>query len=127
MIDKKKFYEYWKPKPEWDGKKYFMPKVFDTNFRMNVIDNIFINVSWYADYVRKIFGKFSVQLVDLSKIGVKQYICKDQIFDLWEQGIKSDYQLYKWLDKWCEKEITDYINRGRIGLYEIKEMTEVEE
>ena len=122
MIDKKLFYEQWKPKPVYSEakRKYVIPKVMHTDFWLRVQEQIDLHITWDADYARNIFGLFSAQLLDMSKSGSKRQICKDLIIEnLWDKGLSSDYKLYRFIDKWCETEIRDYKIRGCKGVFEL--------
>lgn len=50
---------------------------------------------------------FTLQILDTSKSGYKQYICKDIFFNLKSENINSDYQLYKFINSLLEKYINE--------------------
>lgn len=52
--------------------------------------------------------KASCQLYDNRKSGPKKYICEDLFFDMIEQGVTTDYKLYKFLRDWVQKNVSRY-------------------
>lgn len=50
----------------------------------------------------------SCQLYDNKKSGSGKYITKDLIFDMMEEGVTTDYKLYKFLREWTQKAINAY-------------------
>lgn len=51
-------------------------------------------------------GKFnpmmSAQLIDTTKQGSQKYVVPDLIFNSIEEGVTTDFKLYKYLRKWIE-------------------------
>lgn len=49
---------------------------------------------------QKITHNYTLQIFDRTKSGYEKYLCKDIEFNLINENIKTDYQLYKFI---CEK------------------------
>ena len=50
---------------------------------------------------------FTLQILDSTKSGYEKYLCNDIVFNLAEEGIKTDYQLYKFVNNLVEKNILE--------------------
>ena len=48
---------------------------------------------------QKIEHNYTLQIFDRTKPGYEKYICKHINFNLIQENIKSDYQLYKFINK----------------------------
>lgn len=51
-------------------------------------------------------SNFTMQIIDTTKTGYEKYVCPDIEFDLLAEGIKTDYQLYKFVNNLIEKYIS---------------------
>ena len=47
----------------------------------------------------KINHNYTLQIFDRTKSGYEKYLCKDIEFNLIKENIRSDYQLYKFINK----------------------------
>lgn len=54
---------------------------------------------------QKINHNYTLQIFDRTKSGYEKYLCKDINFNLIEENIRSDYQLYKYINKKINEEI----------------------
>lgn len=50
---------------------------------------------------------FTLQILDTSKTGYEKYVCNDIEFSLLDESIKTDYQLYKFVNSLLEKYINE--------------------
>ena len=94
-LDKKMFYEQLKP-----FQNKYVP--IDISMSINMNQNYYIlNFGWHS-YTPA--GKFNpnayAQFYDFRVSGPKKYICPDLSVDLVAEGIKTDYQLWRYLDRW---------------------------
>lgn len=48
---------------------------------------------------QKIDHNYTLQIFDRTKSGYEKYLCKDIEFNLIKENIKSDYQLYKFINR----------------------------
>ena len=48
---------------------------------------------------QKIDHNYTLQIFDRTKSGYEKYLCKDIEFNLIKENIRSDYQLYKFINK----------------------------
>lgn len=51
----------------------------------------------------KIKLDFLLQIIDSTKSGFEKYMCKDISFNLINENIRSDYQLYKFINRKIEE------------------------
>lgn len=99
MLDKKKFYEQLK---QFTNK--YIPIFID--MRVNENSKYKIILDEYRTTVDKNMKlDFTLQIIDTTKNGYEKYICKDINFNLVKEGITSDYQLYKHIDKILREKI----------------------
>lgn len=90
-LDKKKFYEQLKQ----FNNKYIpifimMPINKDSKYSIVLDEN---------RLAKKIDHNYTLQIFDRTKSGYEKYLCKDINFNLIEENIRSDYQLYKFINK----------------------------
>lgn len=48
---------------------------------------------------------FTLQIIDTTKNGYEQYMCNDIKFNLDDEKIYTDFQMYKWINKKLEESI----------------------
>ena len=90
-LDKNKFYEQLKR----FNNKYIpifimMPINADSKYSIVLDEN---------RIAQKISHNYTLQIFDRTKSGYEKYLCKDINFNLIEENIRSDYQLYKFINK----------------------------
>ena len=66
---------------------------------INLESNIYISLSETRLTSQKIDYNFNLQIYDKTISGPKKYLCKDIEFNLLNENIYSDYQLYKFISK----------------------------
>ena len=99
-LDKKMFYEHLKP----TAKDKYSPIFFDMPINP---DNLRYRLIFDWSSIKP-SGEFnpmmSAQLVDTFKtVGHGKYIVPDLLFNCIEEGVTTDYKLYKYLNAWIEK------------------------
>ncbi|MBQ2389609.1 MAG: hypothetical protein II305_06105 [Clostridia bacterium] len=111
-LDKEYFYEQLKPFSNKYLPIHFDCPISKENLRFRII------FSWHS---RKPNGDFnpimSCQLVDTFKQGIKKYVVPDLIFDCKEEGVTTDFKLYKYLSKWIDNALEGYntdLTKGEI-------------
>ena len=92
-LDKNKFYEQLK------HTKQYIPIYVSMKINNNSKYSIILEENRNTISKEKFSLNFILQIIDRSKIGYEKYVCEDIIFNLLEENIKSDYQLYKFINK----------------------------
>lgn len=90
-LDKKKFYEQLK---QFNNKyiPIFIMMPINSNSKYSIILD-------ENRLTRKIDHNYTLQIFDRTKSGHEKYICKDIDFNLIQENIRSDYQLYKFINR----------------------------
>lgn len=90
-LDKIKFYEQLK---QFDNKyiPIFIMMPINTNSKYSII----LDENRFA---QKIEHNYTLQIFDRTKSGYEKYLCEDINFNLIKENIRSDYQLYKFINK----------------------------
>ena len=90
-LDKTKFYEQLK---QFNNKyiPIFIMMPINSNSKYSII------LDEYR-LAQKIDHNYTLQIFDRTKSGHEKYLCKDIEFNLIQENIKSDYQLYKFINK----------------------------
>ncbi len=92
-LDKKRFYEQLKQ----FSNKYIpifimMPINEDSNYSIILDEN-------RLSGKKEIKHNYTLQIFDRTKSGYAKYLCKDIEFNLIKENIRSDFQLYKFINK----------------------------
>lgn len=90
-LDKNKFYEQLK---RFNNK--YIPIFIMMSINENSKYSIILDENRLAN---KINHNYTLQIFDRTKSGYKKYLCKDIEFNLIKENIRSDYQLYKFINK----------------------------
>lgn len=90
-LDKNKFYEQLK---KFDNKFISIFIMMPINKKSKY--SIILDENRVA---QKIDHNYTLQIFDRTKAGYEKYVCKDIEFNLIKENIKSDYQLYKFINK----------------------------
>lgn len=98
-LDKTKFYEQLK---QFSNK--YIPIFIMMPINENSKYSIVLDENRFA---QKIDHNYTLQIFDRTKSGYAKYLCKDINFNLVEENIKSDYQLYKFINKKIEEVISN--------------------
>lgn len=100
-LNKKIFYEQLK---KFSNNKLpiYVSMLIDVNskYRINLSENRITSMKINFS------PNFNLQILDTSKTGYEKYVCNDIEFSLLEEGIKTDYQLYKFVNSLLEKYIS---------------------
>lgn len=73
----------------------------DSKYKINLSENRITTM-------KKNFNpNFTMQIIDTTKSGYNKYVCNDIEFNLVDEEVHSDYQLYKFINSLLEK----YINK----------------
>lgn len=91
-LDKNKFYEQLKQ----FANKYipiFIQMPINLESKYSIILDEFRTSSEKAKH------NYTLQILDRTKSGYEKYMCKDIEFNLIDENIKSDFQLYKFISK----------------------------
>ncbi len=90
-LDKIKFYEQL---------KRFNNKYIPIFIMMSINSNSKYSIILDENRVgQKITHDYTLQIFDRTKSGYEKYLCNDIEFNLINENIKTDYQLYKFIDK----------------------------
>ena len=90
-LDKIKFYEQL---------KRFNNKYIPIFIMMPINSNSKYSIILDENRVRqKITNDYTLQIFDRTKLGYEKYLCNDIEFNLINENIRTDYQLYKFIDK----------------------------
>ena len=90
-LDKNKFYEQLK---RFNNK--YIPIFIMMPINENSKYSIILDENRIA---QKIEHNYTLQIFDRTKTNYEKYLCKDIEFNLIKENIKSDYQLYKFINK----------------------------
>lgn len=90
-LDKNKFYEQLK---RFNNK--YIPIFIMMPINENSKYSIILDENRLAN---KINHNYTLQIFDRTKSGYEKYLCKDIEFNLIKENIRSDYQLYKFINK----------------------------
>lgn len=90
-LDKNKFYEQLK---RFNNK--YIPIFIMMPINENSKYSIILDENRIA---QKIEHNYTLQIFDRTKSGYEKYLCKDIEFNLIKENIRSDYQLYKFINK----------------------------
>lgn len=90
-LDKNKFYEQLK---RFNNK--YIPIFIMMQINENSKYSIILDENRLAN---KINHNYTLQIFDRTKSGYEKYLCKDIEFNLIKENIRSDYQLYKFINK----------------------------
>ena len=90
-LDKNKFYEQLK---QFNNK--YIPIFIMMPINPNSKYSIILDENRIA---QKITHNYTLQIFDRTKSGYEKYLCKDIEFNLIKENIRSDYQLYKFINK----------------------------
>lgn len=90
-LDKIKFYEQLK---QFNNK--YVPIFIMMPINSNSKYSIILDENRLA---QKIDHNYTLQIFDRTKSSYEKYLCKDINFNLIEENIKSDYQLYKFINR----------------------------
>mgnify|MGYP005765793961 FL=1 len=90
-LDKNKFYEQLK---RFNNK--YIPIFIMMSINENSKYSIILDENRLAN---KINHNYTLQIFDRTKSGYEKYLCKDIEFNLIKENIRSDYQLYKFINK----------------------------
>lgn len=99
MLDKKKFYEQLK-----HTKKY-IPIYISMKVNDNSNYSINLNEERITTSKENFSCNFTLQIIDRTKTGYDQYVCNDIEFDLLDENIRTDYQLFKYINKILDEKI----------------------
>lgn len=99
QLDKNKFYEQLK---RFNNK--YIPIFIMMPINENSKYSIILDENRIA---QKIDHNYTLQVFDRTKVGYKKYVCKDIEFNLIKENIKSDYQLYKFINKKINEGVID--------------------
>lgn len=90
-LDKNKFYEQL---------KRFNNKYIPIFIMMSINENSKYSIILDENRLtNKINHNYTLQIFDRTKSGYEKYLCKDIEFNLIKENIRSDYQLYKFINK----------------------------
>lgn len=90
-LDKNKFYEQL---------KQFTNKYIPIFIMMPINSNSKYSIILDENRLKhKIDHNYTLQIFDRTKSGCKKYLCKDINFNLIQENITSDYQLYKFINR----------------------------
>lgn len=98
-LDKNKFYEQLK---RFNNK--YIPIFIMMPINENSKYSIILDENRIA---QKKDHNYTLQVFDRTKVGYKKYVCKDIEFNLIKENIKSDYQLYKFINKKINEGVID--------------------
>lgn len=98
-LDKNKFYEQLKQFTN-KYKQIFIMMPINRNSKYSIV----LDENRLA---QKITHDYTLQIFDRKKSGYEKYVCKDIQFNLIKENIKSDYQLYKFINKKINEVIKD--------------------
>lgn len=99
MLDKNKFYEQLK-----HTKKY-IPIYISMKVNSNSKYSINLTENRITTSKEKFSLNFTLQVINNEKSGYEKYVCKDIEFNLLNENVKTDYQLYKYVDKILKEKI----------------------
>lgn len=103
-LDKEKFYEQLKR----FNNKYiaiFIMMPINQNSKYSII----LDENRFA---QRMNHNYTLQIFDRTKSGYQKYLCKDINFNLIQENIKSDYQLYKFINKKIKEVFENDKGRG---------------
>lgn len=90
-LDKNKFYKQLKQFSNRYVPIYIQMPI-NNQSRYSIILDEFRNTT------NKLTHQYTLQIFDRTKSGYEKYVCKDITFNLLDENIKSDYQLYKFIN-----------------------------
>ena len=97
-LDKNKFYEQLKQFTNKYIPIFIMMPIGDSNYSI-ILDEHRI--------AQNITHNYTLQIFDRTKSGYEKYVSKDIEFNLIKENIKSDYQLYKFINKKIKEVLED--------------------
>lgn len=100
ILNKKLFYQYLKSFINTQKPIYIsMPLTSDGRYRINLSEDRITSMKI------KFNPNFTLQIIDTTKSGYHKYLCDDINFNLIDENIKTDYQLYKFINSTISKYI----------------------
>lgn len=102
MLNKLKFYEQLKQFATNKLPIYIsMPINSDSKYRINLSENRITSAKKQFD------TSFTIQILDMTKTGYEKYVYKDIEFNLIQENIRTDYQLYKYIENLLKEKIKE--------------------